>query len=79
MNNREKYDEIFMEVFSVGKDMLGEGFRFGEVTAWDSVAHLKLIDELETTFDVMLETDDILHYGSYLNGIEILRKNGVEI
>lgn len=75
----DKYDAIFMSVFSVGKDALGEGFRFGEVAAWDSVAHLKLIDELETAFDVMLDTDDILHYGSYLNGIEILRKYGVEI
>lgn len=79
MNNREKYDGIFMDVFSVEKDDLGEAFRFGEVAAWDSVAHLKLIDELETAFDVMLETDEILHYGSYLNGMEILRRYGVEM
>lgn len=44
-----------------------------------SVAHLNLISELEDTFDTMLETEDILHYGSYLNGLEILRRNGVEI
>lgn len=54
-------------------------FIFGKVEKWDSVAHLNLISELEDTFDTMLETEDILHYGSYLNGLEILRRNGVEI
>ncbi len=79
MNNRELYDEIFAHVFTVDKSELGEDFVFGKVEKWDSVAHLNLISELEDTFDTMLETEDILRYGSYLNGLEILRRNGVEI
>ena len=79
MNNRELYDEIFAHVFTMDKSELGEDFVFGKVEKWDSVAHLNLISELEDTFDTMLETEDILHYGSYLNGLEILRRNGVEI
>ncbi|MDO4273054.1 MAG: acyl carrier protein [Eubacteriales bacterium] len=78
MSNKELYDNIFAKVFSVDKELLGEEFVFGSVPNWDSVAHLNLITELEDTFGVMLETEDILHYGSYLNGIEILRKSGVE-
>ena len=80
MNNRELYDEIFAPCFGRWiKSELGEDFVFGKVEKWDSVAHLNLISELEDTFDTMLETEDILHYGSYLNGLEILRRNGVEI
>ena len=56
------------------KSELGEDFIFGKVEKWDSVAHLNLISELEDTFDTMLETEDILHYGSYLNGLEILKE-----
>jgi acyl carrier protein len=47
------------------------------VPQWDSVAHLSLISELEEAFDVMLEADDILHYGSYENGKMILEKYGI--
>lgn len=79
LNNKEKYDAVFCTVFGVNKDALGENFTFNETTEWDSVAHLGLISELEDTFDVMFETEDILHYGSYMNGLNILRKYGVEI
>ena len=38
----------------------------------------ELISELEDTFDVLFDAEDILHYGSYLNGIEILKRYGVD-
>ena len=78
MSNKEKYADIFKQVFHVEESDLNEGFTFKEVESWDSLTHLTLIDELEASFDVMFETEDILHYGSYLNGIEILKKYGVE-
>lgn len=79
MSNLEKYADIFCTVFGVDKSELGDGFTFKETAKWDSVAHLNLISELEDTFEVMFETEDILYYGSYMNGMAILRKYGVEI
>ncbi len=79
MSNREKYNRIFCEVFGIGEEALGENFTFKEIAQWDSVAHLSLISELEDAFEIMFETEDILHYGSYLNGLNILKKYGVEI
>lgn len=79
MTDSEKYDRIFMDVFGVKKDVLNDAFTFKAVPQWDSVAHLSLISELEDTFDVMFESEDILHYGSYENGKTILRKMGIEI
>ena len=78
MTNLEKYNRIFMDVLGVSEDVLNESFTFKDVPQWDSVAHLSLISELEDAFDVMFESEDILHYGSYLNGIEILKRYGVE-
>ncbi len=77
MNNQNKYDEIFMSVFNVEKDVLDDNFTFKDVEAWDSMAHLTLISELENAFDVMFESEDILHFGGYTNGIKILEKYGV--
>ena len=79
MNNRNQYDEIFLSVFGVEKEALNDAFTFQDVEAWDSMTHLTLISELEEAFDVMFETDDILHFGGYENGMSILRKYGVEI
>lgn len=77
MSNLEKYRKIFMEVFGVQEDALDEKFVFGEVDGWDSLAHMTLITELEDAFDVMFETEDMVNYHSYENGIKILKKYGV--
>ncbi|MDO5390520.1 MAG: acyl carrier protein [Eubacteriales bacterium] len=77
MSNIEKYNEIFMRVLEVPVSVLDENFTFKDVPQWDSVAHLSLISELEDAFDVFFESDDVLHYGSYCNGIKILERYGV--
>jgi hypothetical protein len=33
---------------------------------------------LETEFDIMMETDDIIAFSSYLQGLEILAKYGIQ-
>ncbi len=78
MDNLNKYNQVFCETFGVSEDVLNDAFTFRAVPAWDSVAHLSLISNLEDEFDVMFDAEDILHYGSYLNGIEILKRYGVE-
>ena len=47
--------------------------------SWDSVAHMVLMATLEETFDIQLETDDVIDFSSYEKGLEILRKYGVEL
>ena len=77
MNNREKYNQAFFNTFEVSIDNLNEHFNFSEVDIWDSMAHLTLIAELEDAFGVIFETDDILHFGGYENGMKILSRYGV--
>lgn len=78
MGNFEKYKQAFINTFDISPDELGDHFNFNEVDAWDSMAHLTLIAELEDAFEVMFETEDILHFGGYENGKKILAKYGVE-
>jgi acyl carrier protein len=53
--------------------------KYQDVPAWDSVGHMGLISELEDAFDIQFETDDIVDFGSYEKGIELLKKYDVEI
>ena len=77
MTNLQKYNKAFMDVLGVKEDALNNSFTFKLVPQWDSVAHLSLITALEDAFDIMFESEDILHYESYENGKKILEKYGV--
>ena len=73
----EKYNKIFCDLFDVNESDLNENFRFGQAKGWDSFAHMELIAQLEDEFEIMFETDDITHFGSYENGKKILAKYGI--
>ena len=79
MNNEKKYGEVFINSFSLKQSDLDDNLVYESVPEWDSVGHMGMIAELEETFDIMLETDDIIDFSSYKKGIEILAKYKVEI
>jgi acyl carrier protein len=79
MNNKEKYNKVFVDCFSVAEDVLNENFTYQCVAAWDSVGHMGMIAALEDAFDIMMETEDIIEFGSYTVGIDKLKKYGVDI
>ncbi len=78
MTNNQIYKKVFTNIFNVDENDLNVSFNFADVEDWNSLTHLTLISELEDSFDVMFETDDILNFGGYENGIKILKKYGVE-
>lgn len=77
MINQDKYDQIFIDCFSVQKDVLNDSFVYQCVREWDSVGHMGMIAAIEDAFEIMMETDDIIDFGSYTKGMEILAKYGV--
>ena len=79
MSNKEKYDNIFVECFSVSRDVLNESFVYQCVPAWDSVGHMGMIAAIEEAFNIMMDTEDIIEFGSYTIGIDKLKKYGIEI
>lgn len=79
MTNLEKYNKIFCEKFSLNEGFDTENVKLNETEDWDSVGHMNLITAIEDAFDIMMETEDILSFVSYQNGIEILKKYDVEI
>ncbi|MDB2637617.1 acyl carrier protein [Alphaproteobacteria bacterium] len=79
MSNKAKYDEIFIETFEISADQLNESLEYQSIGQWDSVGHMALIAALEDAFDIMLEMDDIVDFGTYLTGIETMKKYGVEM
>lgn len=79
MNHLEKYEQCFCEVFSLKPGFEGSTVQLNNTPDWDSVGHMELITALEDAFDIMFDTEDILKLTTYLEGIEILKKYGIEI
>ena len=79
MSNKEKYNQVFIESFSIDETQLNENFVYQCVPEWDSVGHMGMIAGLESAFDIMMETDDIIDFGSYTKGIELLAKYDIVI
>ena len=79
MTNKKKYEEVFINSFSLNKSKLNEKLVYESVLDWDSVGHMGLIAEIEEAFDIQLEMDDVIDFSSYDKGKEILKKYNVEI
>ena len=58
-------------------DALDDELQYQSIKTWDSVGHMALMAALEDSFDIMLEMDDIVDFGSYKTGFKTLEKYGV--
>ena len=76
---KEKYNEAFKIAFEIEDSKLGSDLKYESIQEWDSIGHMSLIAELEDTFDISMEMDDIIDFSSYDKGIEILKKYNITI
>ena len=79
MENKQKYQNIFIESLSIDSSNFSEDLKYNEIPEWDSIGHMTLMSGLEDTFKIALETDDIVEFSSFKKGIEILKKYKVTI
>jgi acyl carrier protein len=76
--NKQKYDRVFIQCFSIPENTLDDALVYNSIPEWDSIGHMTLIAGLEETFGIMMETDDIINFSSYAKGVEILKKYNIE-
>ena len=78
VNNKQKYNQAFIENFSISENKLTDDLIYNSIPEWDSVGHMGLVAALEEQFDIMMEMDDIIDFSSYKKGFELIAKYGVE-
>ena len=79
MNNFEKYKAAFVEGLEIDEGIVTDELAYDTIPEWDSVGHMRLMAAIEDAFDIMLDTEDILDFGSFGKGKEILLKYDVTI
>ena len=79
MENLEKYNNAFVEVFGAKVEELNDDYSKDNVGEWDSVHQLSLISIFEETFDIMFDPEDIMEMTSYAKGKELLEKYNINV
>ena len=77
--SKDKYNDAFKVAFEIEDSQLGSEKKYESIQEWDSIGHMSLIAELEDTFDISMEMDDIIDFSSYDKGIELLKKYNITI
>ncbi len=76
--NKEKLRSCFSESLGIPMDQVVDDLTYNSIEQWDSVGHMTLVAGIESTFDVLLDTDDILNLSSVREAVAILRRHGVD-
>ena len=79
MTELEKYKNSFAESLSLDKKIINDDLKYNEVPEWDSIGHMTLMSNLEETFNITLDTDDIVDFSDFKKGKEILKKYKIVI
>ena len=79
MNNKEKYDKVFIDCFLIDQNQLNNDLVYNSVKQWDSVGHMGMIAGIEDAFKIEMETDDVIDFSSYNKGIELLKKYNINV
>ena len=79
MSNLESYKSAFVEGLGIDESKVEETLKYNDIPEWDSIGHMSLISDLEDSFKITFETDDIIDFSSYKKGKEILKKYKIVI
>lgn len=70
---------VLSKVLLIDKSKISDEMSRKSVTEWDSMAHLMLVSELESAFDIIIDDDDIVEIQTVADIKKILRKLGIVI
>ncbi len=77
MGNLEKLKKAFSESLEIEPETITDELSYSSGN-WDSIAHLALIASIETEFDIMLASDDVIDMSSFQKAKEILGKYDIK-
>jgi acyl carrier protein len=77
MSSLGKLQAAFVSAIGVPETAEFDGLAYGKTAGWDSIGHMTLVNEIESGFDIMLDTEDVIAMSSFPKAKEILGRYGV--
>ena len=73
----EKLKYILAKVLLIDESKISDGMSRKSVKEWDSMAHLMLVSEIESAFEVTMDDDDIMEIQTLGDIKKTLQKLGI--
>lgn len=73
-----KLTDLIAKTLIIPEERVTDDLLYNSIPEWDSVAHMVLVAELEDSYNVLLDTDDIVDMSSVAKIRSILGKYDVE-
>lgn len=70
----EKLKNAFTQGLGIDENIVRDSLAYQSIPQWDSITHMILISEIESAFDISLETDDVIDMSSFEKAREIVKK-----
>ena len=74
MNNLENLINNFVQALGLDVNEVQDDLSYDTNEKWDSMRHMELVTQIEQTFNIMMDTDDIIDMNSFAMTKEILKK-----
>ncbi|MGD8189316.1 acyl carrier protein [Brevibacillus ginsengisoli] len=72
--------KIFADTLDLPEEQIIDSLEYNSIPNWDSVAHMALIAALDDTFNIMIDTEDVIDFNSFKKVKEVLmNKYGVAL
>lgn len=78
MPAHHRLSQTFLQSLNLPADTDATKLTYRSTKTWDSVGHMRLVAAIETAFNIMLTTDEILDMSSFEKACEIVKKHGVQ-
>ena len=76
---KSKYIDAFKRAFEINDESSLDELVYEGIEQWDSIGHMSLVAEIEDSFGISLNTDDIIDFSSFKKGSEILKKYNIHL
>lgn len=72
-------DAAFRRALELTSETDVSSLKYRDIEQWDSIGHMALVAEIESEYDVMFSTDEVVALSSYDKAIELLRAHGIDV
>jgi acyl carrier protein len=76
---RDALAQAFIDALELPSDTDCATLKYRETPNWDSLAHMQLVVAIESAFDIMLQTAEVLELSSFDAACSILRQHDIAI
>jgi acyl carrier protein len=79
MSNLDKLKDAFARALNIEASKVNDSLKYQQIEEWDSISHMVLISEIEETFDISIDTEDVIDMSSFAKARKIVSKYNIDL